>query len=106
MIKAQQRLKIHKHNVCLEDINKIALATDDVKSTNIMHVLKKLTRLHWVLKMLKEYNKSIQQKHIHMEREKSYYIKKITLNVTIEAINYDFTTRENVDYNPNWPQIL
>ena len=41
-----------------------------------------------------------------MERAKSYYIKKITLNVIIETINYDFTTKENIDHNPNWPQIL
>ena len=37
MIKAQQRLKIHKHNVCLEEINKIALGTDDVKRIQLIH---------------------------------------------------------------------
>ena len=29
-----------------------------------MYLLKKLTRLYWVLRMIKEYNQSIQQKRI------------------------------------------
>ena len=36
----------------------------------------KLTRLHKVLTMTKEYNQSIQQNHMHMERAKIQYARK------------------------------
>ena len=33
---------------------------------------------------IKEYNQSIQRKHMHMEKGKTWYVKKKKLNVTIK----------------------
>ena len=77
-----------------------------------MFLLKKLTRLHWVLTMIKEYNESIQQKHNHVEQGKTFFVKKEKLNVTIQQnnikmFNYDNATKGNInEHNPNWPQIF
>ena len=77
-----------------------------------MFLLKKLTRLHWVLTMIKEYNESIQQKHNHVEQGKIFFVKKKKLNVTIQQnnikmFNYDDATKGNInEHNPNWPQIF
>ena len=41
-----------------------------------MFLLKKITRMYYVLMTIKEYNQSIQQKHMHMEQAKIYCEKK------------------------------
>ena len=48
-----------------------------------MYSLKKLTTLHKVPTMIKEYNQSIQQKYMCMEQAKNQYAKKKKINVTI-----------------------
>ena len=63
-----------------------------------MYLLKKLTRLLWVLMMKKECNQSIQQKHMHMGRAKIWYVK---------LFGCDDVTKQNIkEHNPNWSQIL
>ena len=51
ILKSQQRLKSKKQNVFTEEVNKITL-------------------LHWVLTMIKEYKQYIQYKHLHLEQAK------------------------------------
>ena len=49
--------------------NELVLSHSEVLEVrNIVYLLKKLKRLYWVLMMIKEYNQSIQLKHIHMEQ--------------------------------------
>ena len=49
-----------------------------------MYLLKKLTRLHRVLAMIKKKNnQSTQQKNMHMKQAKIQYDKKNKLNATI-----------------------
>ena len=70
--------------IIMEKIIKNSLKTNkDLEAKNIMHLLKKLTRLHEVLIMMKEYNGQIRQKYVHMEHTKIYYVKKKRLKVTI-----------------------
>ena len=64
ILKSQQRLKSKKQNVFTEEVNKITL-------------------LHWVLTMIKEYKQYIQYKHLHLEQAKIQYVKKKKLSLTI-----------------------
>ena len=63
ILKSQQTFRSEKNNVFTEEVNKIALSANDSR--------------------IKENNQWIQQKHMHMEGAKIYYVKKRRSNVTI-----------------------
>ena len=61
MLISQHRFRCEKHNIFTEKVTKIALSANEDK----------------------KYNQQIQQKDMHMEREKIQQVKKKILNVTI-----------------------
>ena len=83
ILKSQQRFKSELHNVYTEEVDKIALSSNDVKEYGL------LTKLH----------------HILMDTKKACR-RDLLERLKYKMINFDEYTNENkIEHNSKWPYI-
>ena len=90
ILKSQQRFQSESHNVFTEEINKIALSSNDDKRMQSIDLIE--TYRYRTSKDLVSEKEEIKCNHIIKRYKK--------------MINFDDDTKENIkDCNPNWPQL-